>query len=221
MAVYRRAYISTCEAFGWDGGPGFHTNIVTLANKHENANADWDQPQHFFSLPFLNILPALYTPIKQMHMNCRGRHGKFLYRDRLDYTVSDEILAIAEPGQDTFQLGKWSVIDGVSYFRHIYALYAPDDSNPGEAVEITPVITVDGDPTTAFATDYDRGELVFDAPMTGGEELRLTLSSFSLWVRFDNDRLPFSIDNKSGGEFVVNGTVDLLEMPPPKPETSS
>lgn len=221
MAVYRRAYISTCEAFGWEGGPGFNTNIVSLANKHENANADWDQPQHFFSLPFMNILPALYTPIKQMHMNCRGMHGRFLYRDRLDCTVDDELLAVAAAGQDEFQLGKWSVIDGVEYFRHVYAMYRPDPSSPGEALEVTPVITVDGTPTTAFAVDHDRGVIVFDTPMSGDQVIRWSAAGFSLWVRFDNDRLPFSIDNKSGDKFVVNGTVSLLEIPPPKPETSS
>lgn len=221
MAVYRRAYISTCEAFGWDGGPGYKTNIVAMANKYENRNADWDQPQHFFSLPFNNILVQLYAPIKQMHMNCRGRHGVFLYRDRLDSSVTNELLAIADAGQDTFQLGKWSVIDGVSYFRHIYALYTPNPADPGEAVEVTPVLTIDGTPTTAFTTDPDRGLLYLDTPLAGGEQVNLTLSSFSLWVRFDNDRLPFSIDNKSGYDFVVNGTVELLEMPPPKPETSS
>lgn len=221
MAVYRRAYISTCEAFGWEGGPGFNTNIVPLANKHENSNADWDQPQHFFSLPFMNILPALYTPIKQMHMNCRGKHGKFLYRDRLDCTATDELLAFAEAGQDTFQLGKWSVIDGVEYFRHVYAIFEPA-ANGKDALEVTPVITVDGTPTAAFTLDPDRGIVVFDTPMVGDEEIRWSVTSFSLWVRFDNDRLPFSIDNKTGsGKFVVNGTVELLEMSPPKPEPSS
>lgn len=221
MAVYRRAYIPTCESYGWDGGPGFKTNIVSLANKHENANADWDQPQHFFSLPFQNIDVTQYAPIKQMHMNCRGMHGRFLYRDRLDSTVDDELLAVAVAGQDTFQLGKWSVIDSISYFRHIYALYQPNPASPGEALEVTPVITVDGAPTTAFTVDHDRGVVVFDAPMSGDEVINWSAAGFSVWVRFDNDRLPFTIDNKSGGEFVVNGTVELLEMPPPNPEPES
>ena len=56
--------------------------------------------------------------------------------------------------------------------------------------------------------------------MVGGEILRWS-GSFSVWVRFDNDRLPFSIDSRSGGDFVVNGSVDLLEMPPPEPEHES
>lgn len=220
MAVYRRAYIPTCESYGWDGGPGFKTNIVMLANKHENANADWDQPQHFFSLPFQNIDVTAYTPIKQMHMNCRGMHGRFLYRDRLDSTVTDELLAFAESGDTTFQLGKWSVVDGISYFRHVYALYAPDPSSDGGAVEVVPIITINGTPTVAFTVDPERGIVVFDTPMVGTEEIRWSATSFSLWVRFDNDRLPFTIDNKTGNEFVVNGTVELLEMPPPPEATS-
>lgn len=220
MSAYRRAYIPTCESYGWDGGPGYQTTIAPLPNKHERSNADCDQPQHFFSLPFQNIDVTQYAPIKQMHMNCRGRWGRFLYRDRLDSVVDDELLAVATAGQDTFQLGKWSVIDGVEYFRHIYALLAPAP-NGKDAIEVTPVITVDGVATTDFIVDHDRGIVVFDSPMSGDEVIRWSASCFSLWVRFDNDRLPFSIDNKSGGEFVVNGTVELLEIPPPKPEPTS
>lgn len=217
MSEYLRAYIAACEGYGWEGGPEHMTNIVQLRSGRENRNAAWAQPRHFYSLPFSNISQPQYAPIKQMHMNRRGRWGVFLYRDRLDDSATDEVFAVAEAGQDTFQLGKWSTIDGVSYYREVHALYVPDSS--GDAEDADPVITVNGNPTTAFSIDHDRGVVVFDAPMSGGEILRWS-GLFSVWVRFDNDRLPFSIDNRSGVDYVVNGQVDLLEMPPP-PEVSS
>lgn len=217
MTEYLRAYIPACEGYGWEGGPEFSTTIVQLRSGREQRNAAWAQPRHFYSLPFVNITQQQYAPIKQMHMNRRGRWGVFLYRDRLDDQAEDEIFAVAEPGQDTFQLGKWSIIDGVSYYRHVTALYAPDGG--GAAVEADPTITVDGTQTSTFTVDHDRGLIVFNTPMSGGEILRWT-GEFSVWVRFDNDRLPFSIDNRSGGDYVVNGQVDLLEMPPP-PEVPS
>lgn len=216
MSEYLRAYIPACEGYGWDGGPEHRTNIVQLRSGRERRNAAWVQPQHFFSLPFLNITQPQYAPIKQMHMNRRGRWGVFLYLDRSDWQAEDEIFAVAEAGQDTFQLGKWSVIDGVSYYRHVYALYAPDGS---DALDSDVSVTVDGTPSADFTLDRDRGVITFDAPMSGGEVLRWS-GAFSLWVRFDNDRLPFSIDNKSAGEFVMNGMVDLLEMPPPQEPVS-
>lgn len=217
MSEYLRAYIPACEGYGWEGGPEHRTTIVQLRSGRERRNAMWTQPQHFYSLPFTNIRQSEYAPIKQMHMNRRGRWGVFLYRDRLDDSADDELFAVAEAGQTEFQLGKWSIIDGVTYYRHVTALYIEGDD--GEALEAAPTVTVDGSPAAGMTVDYDRGVLTFDTPMAGGEILRWT-GVFSIWVRFDNDRLPFSIDNRSGQGFVVNGQVDLLEMPPPEEEVS-
>lgn len=217
MSEYLRAYIPACEGYGWEGGPEHRTTIVQLRSGRERRNAMWTQPQHFYSLPFTNIRQSEYAPIKQMHMNRRGRWGVFLYRDRLDDSADDELFAVAEAGQTEFQLGKWSIIDGVTYYRHVTALYMEGDD--GEALEAAPTVTVDGSTAAGMTVDYDRGVLTFDTPMAGGEILRWT-GVFSIWVRFDNDRLPFSIDNRSGQGFVVNGQVDLLEMPPPEEEVS-
>lgn len=217
MTDYVRAYIETCEAFGWEGGPGFNTRIVTKANGRERRNADWDQPQHSYSLPFMNLRQADYVPIKTMHLNRRGAWGVFLYRDRLDDYADDEIFAVATAGQTTFQLSKMSLIDGVPYLRKVFALYTPDPNNPGSALQSS--ITVTADNVAVGATfDYDTG-VVTTTPRTAGQTMRWT-GEFSVWVRFTNDRLPFSIDNKNGNDFVVNGTVDLLEMPPPDEVTS-
>src|SRR5690606_13538753 len=147
MSEYLRAYIPACEGYGWEGGPEHRTNIVQLRSGRERRNAAWVQPQHFFSLPFLNITQPQYAPIKQMHMNRRGRWGVFLYLDKSDWRTEDETFAVAESGQDEFQLGKWSIIDGVSYYRHVYALYEPDG---GEAVDSEIEVSVDGASSTAF-----------------------------------------------------------------------
>lgn len=211
--VYRRAYITTCEAFGWEGGPGYNTQVVPLRNGNERTNADWDQPQHGFSVPYMNILPEHYSPIKQMHLNCRGRNGKFLYRDRLDDTATNELVGTATSGQTVFQLGKRSTIDGVTYYRSVYALYEPDDD--GSANHVAPTVTVNGSPAGTHTVDYDRGTVTFASGLTSGDVVRWS-GKFSLWVRFDNDRLPFSIDNRSGPDFVVNGTIELLEAKPPQ-----
>lgn len=214
MSIYVRKYISTCEAFGWEGGPCAKTRITPMRNKAEKRNAEWDQPQHSFTVPFQNITQPWYVPIKQMHLNRRGAWGCFLYRDRLDDRADGDVFAVAAAGQTTFQLAKLSEIEGVQYFRHVNAIYTPG-SNPGDALESTIVVLVDDVPTTAYVLDHDTGEIVFDTPMTGGEVLKWS-GPFSLWVRFQNDYLPFSIDNRSGGEFVVNGSISLLEMLPPQ-----
>src|SRR5688500_1287290 len=215
MYAYVRSFISTCEAFGWEGGPNANTRILSLRNKAESRNANWDQSQHQFTVPFNNIKQPLYVPIKKMHLNRRGAWGCFLYRDRLDSTADDDVFATAETGEDTFQLAKLSEIDGVDYFRIVDALYSPDPSSPGEALPSSITVYVDGTPTSAYTIDNDTGIIVFDTPMAGGELLSWS-GQFSMWVRFQNDYLPFSIDNRSSGDFIVNGAISLLQMPPPK-----
>ena len=215
MSAYIRKYISTCEAFGWEGGPAANTHITLMRNKAERRNAQWDQPQHSFTVPFQNLTQPYYVPIKQMHLNRRGAWGCFLYRDRLDDTADSDIFAVALSGEDTFQLAKVSQIEGVQYFRNVTAIYTPADDGTGDAVQSNITVLVDDVPTTAYLLDYNTGVIVFDTPMSGGEVLKWS-GKFSLWVRFQNDYLPFSIDNKSSGEFVVNGTISLLEMLPPQ-----
>lgn len=214
-----RAYIAACEGFGWAGGSEFETRIVTVGRR-ERRNANWEQPRHKFTLPFLNIGASDYASIKQMHLTCRAKLHGFLYRDRLDSTADAEQFGVGDGVEDTFQLSKLSVVDGVSYQRNVYALYAPDAADPATAVESTPTITIDGTPTAAFTVDPDRGEVVFDTPPANGAVLRWS-GSFSIWVRFDQDWLPFSIDNRRGNnDYARNGQVDLIEIPEPDPSSS-
>lgn len=219
--MYLRNYIPACETFGWTGGPEFMTRKVEMRNGRERRNAEWAKARHRFQLPYGNLSSNEYAPIKSLHLVCRGCLHDFLYQDRLDYIAADAQFGIAEPGQTAFQLGKISEIDGVAYFREVTALYRPNPDSKGDALEVTPVIRINGAPSTAFTVDPDTGVGTFDSPLTGGEVLTWD-GEFSLWVRFDNDFLPMSIDNRfASGPYAINGTVDLVEMPPPVTETSS
>lgn len=213
MEPFVREYIFACEAYGWEGGPEFRTEITTLMNKGEKRHAQWSQPRHTFHVGFLNIPVSLYQYIRQMHANRMGRAGAFLYRDRLDDTANDDVFAVAAPGQTTFQLAKNSVIDGTEYFANVYAIYTPGAD--GEALDSAISITVNDSPAGSYALDRDRGTVVFGSPMSGGEILRWS-GQYSRWVRFDNDALPFTIDSRSGSEYVVNGSIDLIEVLPPR-----
>lgn len=209
MEVYVRNYIKACEAFGWEGGPEFRTTLTEMYNKAEKRNADWSQPRHFFSLPFMNITREIYSFILEMFLNRMGRWGVFLYFNPLDTTANEEALAPAIPGQQEFQLSKVAMVDGAVYRKNVYAVFIPDGN--GGAFEAAVTIRVNGVVTTAYTLDYDRGKVYFNAGMVGGEVVTWS-GQFSHWVRFDQDRLPMSIDNKNEGGFRVNGNVDLIEV---------
>lgn len=198
------AYITPCPTYGWEGGPEFLTEIVPLRSGREVRTARWERVRHKFSAPYMNITKESYRAIKRMHLACRGMLYAFRWRDELDYQATDEIFGTGTGAQTAFQLGKFSTVDGVEYFREVFALVG------------TPVITVNGVPTTAFAFNGRTGEIEFDVAPALNDVLRWT-GTFDVWVRFNSDYLPFSLDNPDA----TNGTIELLEVAPPDEAVSS
>lgn len=194
---YLDAYIEQCPGYGWQGGPAFQTTIVTMRNGRERRNAEWSNARHSFTMPFNNINQQGYIGIKQMHLSCLGRLRAFKFVDALDHDATGEVFGQGNGVQTTFQLRKVSVIDGVSYIRNTYVI------EPGG------VFRVNGTPA-AHTIDLDRGLVTFSVAPANLSTLSGTWE-FGLWVRFDQDDLPFSIDNLNA----INGSVSLIEVPPP------
>lgn len=196
---YLNAYIEQCVAYGWQGGPVFKTTIVTMANGNENRNGDIAQARHSYAAPFKNIGREGYATIKQMHLVCRGRLHAFRFKDQLDFEADAAQFGIGDGSETVFQLGKLSTADGVDYYRDVYAI-------------VSASVTVNGSPVSA-TVDLDRGTVTFGVAPADGAVLRWS-GEFDIWVRFDQDDLPFSIDNKNA----INGVVNLIEVqPPPAP----
>lgn len=199
--AYLNVYLDVCAAYGWNGGPEGKTQIVEMANGRERRNADWDDVRHRYILPFLNIKKEQYRVIKNHHLVCRQMLHAFRYRDHLDDRAEDEFFGLGDGTTTTFQLSKFSELDGIVYQRRIYAIPTePDDFE----------VYVNGVATTAYTLDRDRGVIEFDAAPAEDASLTWT-GTFDVWVRFAQDWLPFSIDNLNA----VNGSVDLIEVAPP------
>lgn len=193
-----------CAGYGWQGGPAFNTQIVAMQSGRENRNAMIAKARHQFQAPFQNISREAYRSIKQMHLVCRGMLHCFKFRDELDYQADNEVFAVGNGTQTKFQIGKTSVIDGVSYQREVYVIDGPA------------TFTANNSPISG-TVDRDRGIVTFSSAPANGAVLRWS-GEFMLWVRFNQDYLPFSIDNGNGqGAHFINGSVDLIEVPPPPP----
>lgn len=202
--MYLDAYLAPCPGYGWDGGPTFKTNIDVLQNGDEYRNAEWVEARHSYGAPFQNISREAYRSLKTMFFAAHGMLYAFRMVDELDYQADDEIFGVGDGTEDTFQLRKISLVDGAEYSRNVYAL--PAD----------PVITVDGVPTTAFTANLRTGQVLFDTPPAPTAVLRWS-GDFDVWVRFATDSLRFSLDNPNA----TNGTVELIEVPPPDEDFST
>lgn len=200
MSYFDR-YINQCPAFGWQGGPEFSTRIVDMANGRERRNATWSTPRHKYSIPFRNIKQPAYMGIKQMHLDCRGKLHAFKFFDALDNTASGSVFGTGDGTTKIFQLGKVSVIDGISYARPVYVIQ-PGATFKSAGATVTPTV------------DLARGLVTFGSAPAAAASLTWT-GGFAMWVRFDQDDLPFSLDSKNKTDLFINGSVSLIEVPPP------
>lgn len=191
--------IEPVPGFGFTGGPQFQTQIDPLNSGNEKRNVDWAQCRHKYTAPFKNISNDAYLAIKRVFLICRGRAHTFLHRDWGDFSASNEPLGTGDGTTLIFQLTKYSTdVSGGVYVRTITKPDVGVVVKAGGTV-VSPVVSqLDG--TVTFTT----------APAAG---VVLTWSGeFFIHVRFDNDYLPFSLDDKSNGEYVTNGSVDLYEV---------
>lgn len=204
--MYLDAYLTPCPGYGWEGTPRFSTLIVALQNGDEYRNAEWAEVRHEFTAPFLNISKDAYREIKRMFLTCRGMTYAFRFQDELDNTATDEQFGTGDGTTEEFQLKKVSSADGVEYQRNVYAI----------TVGTTPIITINGTPTTAFTLNPRTGKVLFDTPPALNAVLRWS-GTFDIWVRFATDSIPFSLDNPNA----TNGSVSVIEVSPPDEGFSS
>ena len=198
---YLDAYLQPCPGFGWQGGPEFKTRIVEMRNGRERRNADIANARHGFSVPYRNIPKADYAQVKQMHLVARGMLHAFKFRDQLDYQAVDEVFGEGDGVTTVFQLRKVSTVDSVSYIRETYVI--SDD--------FVPMLETNGSPAGAHSIDADRGLVTYSVAPAAAAVLSGTWN-FDLWVRFNQDNLPFSIDQVRD---YASGTLNLIEIPPP------
>lgn len=210
--AYLDAYIRKCPGFEWEGAPNFDTTVDSLRNGHDRRIAHWSQPRWSFRVPFNNNFPDHYRQCLEMFYACRGRLHFFRVRNWLNYIATDWKFGEGDGATRRFKLGKLIEVDLVSVLIEVHALSVDDDAPE-------PVAYVNGTPA-ASVFNKRTGEVLFDTPPSEGAELTWS-GYFDHWCAFASDKLPASIDNKSGGEFVVNYVADLEEVPPPDEDFDS
>jgi len=186
-------------AFGWQGGPEFNTRITTLKNGHERRNANWSQVRHRYTLPFKNITNSAYLDqLKAAFFVARGQANSFLAKDWSDYRATGESLGNAPAGTTAVQLQKVATFGAATYTRTITKPKAG-------AVVYQAGVAKSGTLDTAT------GLFTPDTAWTEGQALTWT-GEFYVPVRFASDMMPMTIDNRSGSEYVMNGSVELVEV---------
>lgn len=187
-------------SFGASGGPERRTEIVTLANGHEERNSPWAHARRRYDAGMaLRSLDDLEAVIAFFEARRGEMHG-FRWKDWSDYrsapserdlTPADQLIGIGDEAQDTFQITKTYASGGHAYVRPIQKIV------PGTAlVSVGGVALKRG---VDYALDETTGILTFDHPPDVDAEIRAGFE-FDVPVRFATAMLSVTVATFRAGE---------------------
>ena len=185
-------------SFGSSGGPERLTEIVTLANGHEERNTPWAHSRRRYdagvgvrSLDDLAELVAFFEAR-------RARLHAFRWKDWADFrscspsgavSATDQPIGTGDGARTAFQLLKTYASGGARYERPI-----------AKPVEGSVVVAVDGAAAGGgVAVDHATGEVRFAVPPAAGAVVTAGFE-FDVPVRFDVDALRVTAAGVAAGE---------------------
>lgn len=196
-------------SFGSVGGPERRTEVVTLANGHEERNTPWAHSRRRYDaglgLRSLDDVAALLAFFEAR----RGQLFGFRWKDWADFksclpsgrvSALDQVIGTGDGVTTEFALRKSYDPDGAVYHRPI-----------AKPVAGTVLVAIAGDlqvETVDYALDTARGLVTFATPPDIGTAVTAGFE-FDVPVRFDTDRVQVSVASFQAGDVP---TVPVLEV---------
>src|SRR5690606_8435065 len=179
-------------AAGFQGGPDFLTNIVTLQNGDEFRNKEWAYPRHRYSAEMGLFSDADRRDLIAALWVLGGAFGTFRFRDWNDYEVSDQPLTVSAGTQTPVQLIKQYTFGGTTLTRQI-------------KLPVRATVFEDGNPV-AGSLDTTTG--LFTPSSNWGAGLITWSGEFDVLVRFANDYNPLTARHRNARTI----TIELQEV---------
>ena len=187
-------------SFGALGGPERRTEIVTLANGHEERNTPWEHSRRRYDagmgLRSLDDLEALIAFFEAR----RGPLHAFRWKDWADYktclpsqsvSALDQEIGVGDGVTTVFQLKKTYASGGSTYTRDLVKPVAG-------SVKVAVAGVVQTLPAE-FTVEEARGIVTLNLPPALGAVVTAGCE-FDVPVRFDTDRISASIASFQAGE---------------------
>lgn len=190
--------LDICPAYGWQAMPEFNTLIKQTRDGRETRRALWGMVKHRYALPFQNITDDAYLMhLKSLFLAARGMEESFLAKDFSDYRAENAVFGVGDGAETEFDLLLPYTFGVAGYSRRI--MYPVD-----------PVFRAGGVPVAATFDPVTK-RVVFDVAPDPAAILTWS-GEFRVPVRFASDAFAMTIDNRSGDNYVMNGSVELLEV---------
>lgn len=185
-------------SFGALGGPERRTEIVTLANGHEERNSPWADARRRYDAGLgLRSLDDLEALVAFFEARAGQLHG-FRWKDWADHrsalpsraiAATDQALGTGDGVRTDFALVKAYASGGQVYRRPI-----------AKPVEGSVRVAVDGaELASGWTVDPTTGLVSFAAPPASGAVVTAGFE-FDVPVRFDTDRIQVSVATFRAGE---------------------
>lgn len=196
-------------SLGSSGGPERLTEVVTLANGHEERNAPWKHSRRRYDA---GVGVRSLDDIEELISFFEARSGRlygFRWKDWSDYksclpsqapTFRDQVIGAGDGDTVTFGLSKTYRSGPHSYTRRVRKPVAGSVRVGVQGSELAEA--------TEFTVDFYTGRVTFvdppamDAEITAGFE-------FDVPVRFDTDRIYTSLASFQAGEIPDVPVVEL------------
>lgn len=165
-------------AYGSAGGPAYATEVVQSASGREQRNVLWASARLRYNVAHGVKTEAQMAELIAFFRARKGRAYGFRFKDWSDYVATNQLLAVADGTQTTFNLIKLYSNGGVIETRRIH-----------KPVSGSVVVRVDGVvQTSGVSIDTTTGVITFTTAPTSGQEVRADFE-FDVPVRFDTDHL--------------------------------
>lgn len=160
-------------AQGFVGGPAWDTRIVTLANGREVRNKGWAYPKHRYTANVGAFNGPDREALRSLFYVAAGQWAAFRFRDPIDNSAADELMATVSGTRTPVQLTKTYSFGSEKAIRRIQAPV-------GNTVTVKSGVT-----TIAGVIDDTTGLFTPNANWPG---VSATWSGlFDVWVRFTSD----------------------------------
>jgi len=187
-------------SFGSVGGPERRTEIVTLANGHEERNSPWAHARRRYDAGVgVRSLDDIETLIAFFEAR-QGQLFGFRWKDWSDFKSSIASRDVAFEDQ-VIGTGDGATVDFalVKNYRSGLQSYARPITKPVQGTVLVGVARTLQVETVDYTVDYTTGIITFLTPPGQGAEITAGFE-FDVPVRFDSDRIWTSVASFQAGE---------------------
>lgn len=183
--------------YGFEGGPRYKTDKADLVNGFMERDSAWEYPRHEFSASFGNIRDEDRDFIISVFHACRGSRHSFKFKDWNDYTIEDQVIQVVPGTNEPIQLYK------------VYEPFGPPyrTIRPIQALKFAILEDGNGDEVPG-SWNLDTGVFT-PVGLWGDGEYRIREAEFYVWVMFEDDYNPMTINSWRAN----TASVTLIEDP--------